>query len=151
VIERVGDAVGRELARFGVDVGIAPIVDAWADAVGSEIARNAWPARLGRDGSLRVHTTDSIWAFELGARAEDIRARLGDAAPARLVFAPGPLPERSLDRPEAVPPTRARPSAEHVAAAASLVRGIRDENLRKIVAKTIAASLAAAGSGRSVW
>jgi hypothetical protein len=151
VIDRVGDAVGRELARFGVDVGIAPIVDAWPAAVGPEIARNAWPARLGRDGSLRVHTADSVWAFELGTRAEEIRSQLGDAAPARLVFAPGPLPERSPEPLEEVPSRGVRPSSEHVAAAASLVRGIRDENLRKIVAKTIAASLAAAGSGRSVW
>src|SRR5262249_31368924 len=65
VMERVGDAVSRELGRFGPIVGMAPLVEAWPSAVGTEIARNAWPARLARDGTLHVHTTDSIWAFEL--------------------------------------------------------------------------------------
>jgi hypothetical protein len=148
---RIGDAVTRELARFGAAPGLAPIVEIWTDAVGPEIARNAWPARIGRDGALRVHTQDSVWAFELGARAEEIRGRLGDVAPARLVFAPGPLPEATLEPPEEGSRETAEPSQAHHAEAASLVRGIRDENLRKIVAKTIALSLAAAGSGRSVW
>jgi Dna[CI] antecedent, DciA len=150
-MDRVGTAVARELARFGPVSGIAPVVEAWPEAVGPEVARNAWPARLGRDGSLRVHTRDSVWAFELAVRAEEIRARLGDLAPTRLVFAPGPLPE-SL--PAACgTPERAGvdPLPHHHARAASLVRGIRDEELRKIVAKTVAASLAAAESGRSFW
>jgi Dna[CI] antecedent, DciA len=151
VTERIGDAVTRELARFGAAPGLAPIVEAWPEAVGPEIARNAWPARLGRDGSLRVHTADSVWAFELGTRAEEIRARLGEAAPAKLVFAPGPLPEAPLELGAEVRRSVARPTEKHLAEAASLVRGIRDENLRKIVAKAAAASLAAADSGRSVW
>ena len=151
MIHPIGDDVGRELARFGPATAMAPVVEAWPGAVGPEIARNAWPARLGRDGGLRVHTTDSVWAFELGARAEQIRARLGDVAPVSLVFAPGPLPEPAVESPEDAPRTGVRPSPEHYEEAASLVRGIRDENLRKIVAKAIAASLAAARSGRSVW
>jgi len=150
-MERVRDAVTRELGRFGPASGLAPIVEAWPAAVGPQIARNAWPARLGRDGALHVHTADSVWAFELGAQATEIRSRLGEAAPRRLVFAPGPLPEPAaeptIDEDRGVP----QPSSEHHARAASLVRGIRDEELRKIVAKTIAASLAAADSGRSVW
>jgi hypothetical protein len=148
---QIGDAVARELARFGPATGMAPIVEAWPGAVGPEIARNAWPGRLGRDGSLRIHTTDSVWAFELGTRAEEIRTRLGDAAPARLVFAPGPLPEPPVESNEEVSRGGVEPSEAHRAEAASLVREIRDENLRKIVAKTVAASLAAAESGRSVW
>jgi hypothetical protein len=148
--DRIGDAVTRELARFGAAPGLAPIVDVWPQVVGPEIARNAWPARLARDGSLRVHTTDSVWAFELGARADEIRVRFGDAAPARLIFVPGPLPEPSPEPRAEVSRSGAEPSPEHEAEAASLVRGIRDENLRKIVAKTIALSLAAGGSGRSL-
>jgi hypothetical protein len=151
VTDRIGDAVTRELARFGAAPGLAPIVEAWPAAVGSEIACNAWPARLARDGSLRVHTKDSVWAFELGARADEIRERLGEVAPVSLAFVPGPLPEAPLEPREEGSRGGVEPSPEHHAAAASLVLGIRDENLRKIVAKTIAASLAAAGSGRSVW
>jgi hypothetical protein len=150
-MEPVGRAVERELVRFGPASGLAPIVEAWPQAVGPDIARNAWPARLGRDGALHVHTADSVWAFELGAQADEIRRRLGEPPPPRLVFAPGPLPE-PVTEPLAVGDRAApEPSSDQHARAASLVRGIRDEDLRKIVAKTIAMSLAAAESGRSVW
>jgi len=57
-MDRVGDAVSRELGRFGPAAGMAPIVEAWSGAVGETIARNAWPARLARDGTLHVNTTD---------------------------------------------------------------------------------------------
>jgi hypothetical protein len=139
-MDRVGNEVARELGRFGPASGLAPIVDAWATAVGPEIARNAWPARLSRDGTLHANARDSIWAFELTARAGEIRERLGPLAPARIAFSPGPLPELQLDAPEVSRGPR-NPTAEHVAKAESLVRGIRDEDLRNVVAKTIAVSL----------
>jgi hypothetical protein len=141
-MDRVGNAVGRELARFGPAVGMAPLVEAWPAAVGPDIARNAWPARLARDGTLHVHTTDSIWAFELKGRAEEIRARLGEHAPPRLAFAPGPVPEPLETTSEAAGKPPVEPTPEHLARAGSLVRVIRDEELRKVVAKTVAFSLA---------
>ena len=150
-MDRVGDAVGRELARFGPAAGMAPVVEAWPAAVGDLIARNAWPARLARDGTLHVNTTDSIWAFELKSRAEEIRARLGEHAPRRLAFAPGPIPEpleRVRGEVSKEPP---RPSPDHLAEADSLVRVIRDEDLRKVVAKAAALSLANAADDRSFW
>jgi hypothetical protein len=141
-MDRVGHAVNRELGRFGPAEGMSPIVEAWSAAVGPDIARNAWPARLARDGTLHVHTTDSIWAFELKSRAEDICTRLGSCAPPKLAFAPGPLPEP--DDPAISDATRraVEPTPDHVAKADSLTRVIRDEELRKVVAKTVALSLA---------
>ena len=150
-MERVGDEVARELNRFGPVAGMAPVVDVWPEAVGGEIARNAWPARVARDGTLHVHTKDSIWAFELTSRAEEIRRRLGEHAPLRLAFAPGPLPERSPEPSEKTPNRPPKPTAKHVAEADSLARGIRDEDLRKVVAKAAAASLANADNDRSFW
>jgi hypothetical protein len=150
-MDRVGGEVARELRRFGPASGMAPLVEAWPDAVGVEIARNAWPARLSRDGTLHVHTKDSIWAFELTTRAEEIRQRLGRVAPARLSFAPGPLPELSDDTSERRQKQPVEPSPELVAKAESLVRGIRDEDLRKVVAKAAAMSLANAVNDRSFW
>jgi Dna[CI] antecedent, DciA len=145
VIDRVGDAVRRELGRFGPAVGMAPVVEAWPAAVGADIARNAWPARLARDGTLHVHTTDSIWAFELKSRADEIRRRLGEHGPPRLAFAPGPIPE-PIDTPaQAGPAARVEPSPEHRAEADAITRVIRDEELREVVAKTVALSLAKAG------
>jgi hypothetical protein len=149
-MDRVGNAVGRELLRFGPAAGMAPIVELWPGAVGDQIARNAWPARLARDGTLHVNTTDSIWAFELKSRAEEIRGRLGEHAPPRLAFAPGPIPEpesASEDGSKGV----ARPGPEHLAAAESLTQGIRDDDLRKVVAKTVAFSLSRASNSRSFW
>jgi Dna[CI] antecedent, DciA len=140
-MDRVGGEVARELGRFGPASGLAPIVDAWATAVGPEIARNAWPARLSRDGALHANARDSIWAFELTARADEIRERLGPLAPARIVFAPGPLPEVDQGVLEQASRQPRNPTAEHVAKAELLTRGIRDEDLRKVVAKTIAISL----------
>ena len=145
MIERVGNAVGRELGRFGPAVGMAPLVEAWPSAVGPDIARNAWPARLARDGTLHVHTTDSIWAFELGSRADEIRSRLGEHAPPRLAFAPGPLPEAHERPAEGAVTTPVAPGPDHIAKAESLARVIRDGELREVVAKTIAFSLANTG------
>jgi predicted nucleic acid-binding Zn ribbon protein len=151
VIDRLGGDVRRELGRFGPAAGMEPIVESWPAAVGVEIARNAWPARLARDGTLHVHTKDSIWAFELKSRAEEIRGRLGAAAPPRLSFAPGPLPEPLETEPAGARSRVAEPSAEHVAKADSLVRVIRDEDLRKVVAKAVALGLANGDNDRSFW
>jgi hypothetical protein len=148
-MDRVGGDVARELGRFGPASGMAPVVEAWAAAVGPEIARNAWPARIARDGTLHVHTQDSIWAFELTTRSEEIRSRLGEAAPRRMSFAPGPLPEAPLVSPEEVRERPPEPTAEHVAKAESLTRVIRDEELRKVVAKAAAASLSRDDNDRS--
>ncbi len=150
-MERLGEEVTRELGRFGPAPGMSPLVEAWPAAVGPEIARNAWPARLARDGTLHVHAKDSIWAFELTSRAEQIRLRLGEHPPPRLVFAPGPLPEAADVIPDAPRRQVPKPTAKHVAEADSLVRGIRDEDLRKVVAKAAAASLANADNDRSFW
>jgi hypothetical protein len=140
-MDRVAGDVKRELGRFGAASGMTPLVEAWPGAVGPEIARNAWPARIARDGTLHVHTQDSIWALELTSRAEEIRTRLGKVAPRRLSFAPGPLPEPAAAVPEEARRRLPEPTPEHVAKAESLARVIRDEDLRKVVAKAAAASL----------
>src|SRR5882672_8994876 len=110
-MDHVGGQVARELGRFGPASGMAPLVEAWPLAVGPQIARNAWPARLARDGTLHVHTQDSIWAFELTTRAEEMRARLGKGAPRRMAFAPGSLPEPALDLPDEVRDRRPEPTS----------------------------------------
>ena len=145
-MERIGNEVRRELGRFGPSAGMAEIVAAWPEAVGEAIAQNAWPARIGRDGTLYVHTADAIWGFELGQRAEEIAARAGVE---RIRFAPGPLPEAFVDvsSKRRTPP---RPGPEHAEAAASLTASIEDEELRETVARAAAASLAQGSSDRGV-
>jgi hypothetical protein len=112
---------------------------AWPDAVGPDIARNAWPARFQRDGTLIVHTHDAVWAFELGHRAAEISGRLPGRPP--LKFVPGPLPEPAAPD-QAVPEPLAATLAEE-RQAAEWASSIEDAELREAVARAAAASLAA--------
>ena len=136
----------RELGRFGPAAGMAEIVAAWPGAVGEQIALNAWPARISRDGTLHVATSSSAWAFELTQLELEIRSRLGDAvgevAPERLRFAVGHIPETGPEtapkEERAVPKVSAALSAEGERIAAS----IEDPALREVVARAAAASLA---------
>jgi hypothetical protein len=156
---RIGDEIKGELARFGPVGAIADIVAGWPTAVGEAIAGNAWPARCGRDGTLHVATSSSVWAFELTQLEATIRERLaerlGEKAPARLRFAVGPLPERAAEDVEI--PARAVPrvSAEALETAERIAAGIEDVELRALVARAAALSLSEARSGeaddRPLW
>jgi len=111
------------------------LLERWPEAVGESIARNAWPARIGKDGTVHVNTADSVWAFELGQRAKEISERLGGP---KLRFAPGPLPE-----PELAPPSPpAEPTPAEAARADEIASVIEDENLRESVQKAVRLSLA---------
>ena len=152
--ERIGQDVRRELERFGPAGAIADVVEVWPTAVGDSISRNAWPARIARDGTLHVSTSSSAWAFELGLLEMDLRERLserlGDRVPTQLRFAPGPLPEPT--GPDAGDAERQAPNVtdQHVQAGEEVAAAISDENLRKLVAKAAAASLAKPPDDRSV-
>ena len=114
---------------------MAELVERWPSAVGPAIARNAWPARIARDGTVHVNTADSVWAFELGQQAVEIAERLGVE---RLRFAPGPLPEASPEPSE----NAVLPTPDEEAAARRLAAGISDEKLRESVQKALSFSLA---------
>ncbi len=104
--------------------------------MGVAIARSAWPARIGRDGTLVVNTADSIWAFELAQKGPEIASRLGVPA---IRFVPGPL---AVDAPPRELRETPAPSPEHVLAAAEMTAAIEDENLRKSVERAVSLSLA---------
>jgi predicted nucleic acid-binding Zn ribbon protein len=144
--EKIGGDVQRELSRFGPAAGMMEIVRAWPGAVGEQIAQNAWPARLARDGKLHVATSSSAWAFELAQLEpkllECLRSELGDVTPSGFRFAPGKLPEPSLDADVAASKKGRTPTAEEQRHGAEIAGEIEDETLRKIVAKAAAASLA---------
>ena len=152
-LEPLGAELRRELGRFGPAGAISDVVAVWPAAVGPGVAANAWPARIGRDGTLHVTAGSSTWAFELTHLADTIQTRLGellgDAAPPSLRFAAGPLPERGAEsvedaeRPVPVPSQQARAAGEHIAA------GIADDGLREVVARAAAASLARAEAARN--
>ena len=151
-MDRIDAEVRRELDRVGPGGGgLDALTRAWAASVGDTIVRNAWPIRLAGDGTLHVATSSSTWAFELtrltGTILEQLRPLLRDATPRALKFAPGPLPEppsptssaASREGPRATPAQR----AEEVA----LTAAIGDPELRDLVARAAAASLANAAAG----
>jgi hypothetical protein len=152
-MERIGKDVRRELDRFAPASGLADLVTAWPDAVGVEVARNAWPARIARDGTLHVATSSSAWAFELAQLAEDVlgqlRERMGGAAPVALKFAAGKIPDApETTFAEAVEPPR-EPTPEERARAAELASSIANEELRETVAAAVARGLATGSGDRS--
>jgi hypothetical protein len=134
-LDPLGREIRNELARHGPQAGMAEIVERWPAVVGAGIARNAWPARIAKDGTVHVNTADSVWAFELGQRAVEMAESL--AVP-RLRFAPGPLPEPDdevAERPVEV-------SAQDRELAAAIASTIDDENLRESVQKAVSLGLA---------
>jgi len=153
-MERIGRDVRHELGRFGPPGGMSEVVAAWPGVVGDSIAANSWPARLGRDGTLHVAVSSSPWAFELAQLEPEIAARLahalGEERPRRLRFAPGPLPETSPEivrKEEQFSPV---PSAEDHALAAKIAAHVEDSELRELISRAAAASLARASSDRSL-
>lgn len=134
-MDPLADEIRSELARFGPQAGMAELVERWPDAVGPSIARNAWPARIAKDGTVHVNTADSIWAYELGQRGAEIAASVGVP---KVRFAPGPLPQAS----EEASPTRLEVTPEDAERARALASSIEDENLRESVQKAVSFSLA---------
>ena len=155
-MERIGRGVERELSRSGGGVGLAlaEITAAWPGVVGETVARQAWPLRVSRDGTLHVAASSATWAFELDRLSPEITERLeaavGASAPRKLRFAVGPVPEPgrpsepAATAPAAPPPVDPEIAGEAAAAAST----IEDPELRELVARAATASLRRARSGR---
>lgn len=151
-MERIGSEVERTLGRTGGGAGLAlaEITRVWPEAVGDAVSRQAWPARVGRDGTLHVSTSSATWAFELDRLSAEIeqslRAALGEKAPTGLRFKVGPVPEpgasssASWDTQREVSPGTPETDAEAVRVASE----IEDPELREMVARAARASLAKA-------
>ena len=158
-MDRIGDHIEHELARSGSRdaIPLSEITSAWPALVGAAVARNAWPLRMSRDGTLHVATASATWAHELDLLQETIldafRTRLGERAPARLRFAAGPIPEPPADS-ETTDPSSPEPidvPPEIASEAAAAAAEIDDEELRELVSRAARASLLRARSGRSFW
>jgi hypothetical protein len=155
-MERIGKEVERRLSQSGGGVGLAlaELTAVWPKAVGEAVARQAWPLRMGRDGTLHVATSSSTWAFELDRLSSEIQERLtalaAGSAPTKLRFRVGPIPEPGAPAGEASKLSEKPPPAspEVTAEAVSLTSGIEDSELRELVARAARASLARARSSR---
>ena len=156
-MEQIGKEVARGLARAGGDAGLAlaELTACWPQVVGDQIARNAWPLRMSRDGTLHVATSSATWAFELDRMRVEIAERLavaaGESAPKALRFRPGPVPEPGAAADAAPPPKPPETTPEVRREAASATSPIEDPELREIVARAARASLTKARSDRGFW
>ena len=135
-MDPLGPDIRSELARYGPQAGMAELVERWPEVVGDAIARNAWPARIARDGTVHINTADSVWAFELGHKAAEIAGKLGVE---KLRFAAGPLPEADEEAAVTAPVETTLEDEERARAIAS---SISDQNLRESVQKAVSLSLA---------
>jgi hypothetical protein len=156
-MERHGGSIERELSRSGSRdaIPLAALTAAWPAIVGDAIARNAWPLRIARDGTLHVATASATWAQELALLSEELldrlRTRLGADAPTRLRCTVGPVPEADEpDEPSRTPildidemPSDVRSEATSAASC------IADPELRELVARAARASLLKTRSGRT--
>lgn len=146
-MERIGKEVERSLSRTGGGQALvlAEITAAWPGAVGEAIARNAWPLRIGRDGTLHVATSSATWAFELDRMSPEIGERftalLGERAPTRLRFRPGPVPEHGADSTSTEPRRVLETTPEAAEAAAIAAASIEDPELRELAERAARASL----------
>ena len=155
-MERIGREVERELGRGGSRdaIPLTALTAAWPEVVGDAVARNAWPLRIARDGTLHVATASATWAQELGFLSDEIlerlRARLGADAPTKVKCAVGPVPAAGRaheDVPEPLPAAADMPP-EVRSEAAAVASAISDPELREVVARAARASILRARSGR---
>src|SRR6266516_5563704 len=123
-MDPLGSEIRSELARFGPQAGMAELLDRWPGAVGPAIAQNAWPARIAKDGTVHIATSDAVWAFELAQQAGKIAAALRVPT---VRFAPGPLPQPDLPPPSS--PVTVTPEEAELAQA--IASRIEDEKLRE--------------------
>ncbi len=146
-MERIGNEVERRLARAGGGEGLllTELTACWPTVMGEQISRNAWPLRMAKDGTLHVATSSATWAFELDRMRTEIAGRLtealGESAPKRLRFRPGPLPEPPAPPVSETPDRRPEPSPEAGREAASAAAAIADPELREVVERAARASL----------
>ena len=145
MIDRLEGAIRKEAKRIGLPAS-SPLVSLWPELVGETIAANAWPARLNRKGVLHVNTSSSTWAFELKHLEPKILSRLreslADECPSELRFAPGPIPNRGRDVDSAEGAVAPKVGPSELSQAQRLAASIEDEELRALVARAAAASLA---------
>ena len=143
------DRLEREIKRVAKRAGLpaaSELVRIWPQLVGETIAANAWPARLNRKGVLQVNTSSATWAFELKHLAPQILSKLeqalGGECPIELRFIPGPVPAKGQEDEASRAPKGPATTAREREQGEKLAAVIDDEELRALVARAAAASLA---------
>ena len=144
-MERLGDEIKKTARRVGLPAA-SEVVRVWPLVVGETIAANAWPARLTRKGVLQVNTSSATWAFELKHLAPQILSKLeqvlAEECPSELRFLPGPVPGEGRETSETLAQIPPSVTARELERGEELAAVIDNEELRALVARAAAASLA---------
>jgi hypothetical protein len=140
------DRLEREIKRVAKRAGLpaaGELVRVWPEVVGETIAANAWPARMNRKGVLQVYTSSATWAFELKHLAPKILSKLKQALVEECPnFTPGPIPAKGRET-DALPVSKKLVTTEREREQGEkLASVIDDAELRALVARAAAASLA---------
>lgn len=134
-------SLARLFARDGAHL-LALVQAVWPEAVGPDVARRTRVEGLAGH-TLRVRVPDAAWRRQLHRMQPQVLARLrhllGDAAPRRLGFSEGGLPEPDpTPPPPATEPPPPLPEAVRVAA-----EGIEDPEIRALFERSAARALVA--------
>lgn len=140
--ERLGATLAATLDELDAEDGVLAVTRTWAASVGPDVARNAWPARMKRDGTLIVHARSSVWAFELNQMAEEILQRL-TPRPTSLRFVVGAVPEPANKPDQTRQEPRREPDPEAVEVASELAAEVSSAGVREALQR--AASLGLSG------
>ena len=145
--EGLATSLESELNRLGGEGAALEATRVWEVTVGPDVARNAWPARVKRDGTLVVHTRTSVWAFELTQMAEDIRVRL-DPQPPAIRFVVGRVPEPAGRPPEEVSTAVLHPDSEGLEMARALAADVASPEVREALQRAASLGLSRRSSDR---
>jgi len=124
---------------------MAALRAAWPQAAGAQGARRSIPVRQSRAGVLTVACESAVWAQELNAARDAIQARLAARVPdvpvSGIRFVVG---DHALPAEVAAARSPARPTPDERASAQAAVEGVSDPELRALLARAAAGTMAVA-------
>jgi hypothetical protein len=139
-----GDLLRRWQRAPGSGDHLAALRAAWPTAAGPVAARQSTPLRRSRAGVVTIGCASAAWAQELAARSDVLLPRLARAVPGvsvvvlRFAVADHALPPEPTPAPSAPP----RPTAAEREAARRVGAGVERSDLRALIERAAAASLA---------
>jgi predicted nucleic acid-binding Zn ribbon protein len=99
-MERIGDTLGKAVRRLDrPEATFAWIESAWPRIVGHSLAAHTRPSRC-RDGCLEIAADARLWADEVDALEEQLRARINEAWGRALVRQVKTLVPRNPEQPK---------------------------------------------------
>ncbi|MDP2156769.1 MAG: DUF721 domain-containing protein [Nitrospirota bacterium] len=141
-MKKAETVLGPILKQLGIENGVRlqRIRNDWSDIFEKSISTHMFPATL-KEGELLLHVESPAWMQQLTYYKKEIIRKLSSYAVTGVRFRLGRITKRKQKQ-EAEKPMRTL-SSEEISFAASMVAGIRDEELKDSIRKAIEKSLIA--------